>query len=281
MSTSIPLPSPVDPRAVAILERFVRDVARRLPDLLAEVHPTGSALTDDWQPAHSDVDAVFVVCRPVTTVDVGQLAEAHLATQGVNCVDGVYLTQDELAVGPDNVGAAPQAVDGVFTPTQAGGQLNWVTWRERSTAPRGVVDDGGVVSWRDPAGEFTQFDELAQFCKLNLLTYWSGVVDQWQAALDTGRLTDDEVDTYSVVWTVLGPARLVVTIETGEVISKTASGQFAGERWPEYSSLIERAMRSRSGHWESFDVKDARGVVALTRRVVEAGQSALPFKSRA
>ena len=106
MSTSIPLPSPVDPRAVAILERIVRDVARRLPDLLAEVHPTGSALTDDWQPAHSDVDAVFVVCRPVTTVDVGRLAEAHLATQGVNCVDGVYLTQDELAVGPDNVGAA-------------------------------------------------------------------------------------------------------------------------------------------------------------------------------
>lgn len=280
VSTSTTLPWPVDPRAVAILERFVRDVARRLPGLLVEVHPTGSALTDDWQAAHSDVDAVFVVRRPVTAEDADQLIEAHAATQGANCVDGVYLTADQCAAGPDHTAEAPQAVHGVFARTKAGGQLNWVTWRERSTAPHGVADDGGAISWQEPAGGFTQFAELAQFCKDNLSTYWSGVVDQWQSALDTGQLTDDEVDTYSVVWTVLGPGRLIVTIETGEVVSKTASGQFSAERWPEYSGLIERAMRSRSGGRETFDVEDAGAVVLLGRRVVEAGQSAAPFKSQ-
>lgn len=279
MSTSTLQPWPADPRAVAILERFVREVARRLPGLLAEVHPTGSALTDDWQPAHSDVDAVFVVRRSVSTEDADALAEAHAATQGAHCVDGVYLIADELAANPDNVGATPQAVDGVFAPTKAGGQLNWVTWRERSTAPRGVVDDGGAIRWRDPVGGFTQFAELAQFCKQNLATYWSGVVDQWRAALDTGRLTDDDVDTYSVVWTVLGPPRLVVTIETGEVVSKTASGQFAAERWPEHGSLIERALSSRAGGLETFGLPDAAAVVALGRRVVEEGKSAVPVRS--
>ncbi len=279
-SESAGLPE-VNPTALHIVESFVVDVDRRLPGLLAEVYPTGSALTDDWQPANSDVDVVFVVRRPVTSADGAELTQAHAATQSVHTtgrhyVDGVYLTAAELDGGPDRVRTAPQVIDGSFHLAWPHGQLSWVTWREFSTAPRGEVT-AGAVHWHSARGGFTQYAELAQFCRDNLASYWAGIADQWRSALTANQLHDDNVDADSVVWTVLGPARLVCTIANGSVVSKTESGRFAARRWPEYADLIERAVRHRAGDEQCFDVDDVRAFVALVDAVVAASQSETAF----
>lgn len=279
-TTRSDLPRP-DPRALALATRFLSVVAGDAPSLVCRAYLTGSAITGDWQAAHSDIDMVFVVARPVTAVDEAGLSKAHAATRGRNCVDGVYLTEDQLEVGPSGITSAPQVIDGAFTLDRPGGQLNGVTWLELSRAPVARVDNDGTVSWHDPQPLSTDpVPAAAAYSRENLGTYWTGVVDQWQAALDSGELTDERVDTDSVVWTVLGPARLIVTIETGVVISKTASGQFAAERWPQYGRLVERAMRSRAGGQETFDVEDVRAVISLGRLVVEAGRSAVTVTDR-
>lgn len=45
----------------------------------------------------------------------------------------------------------------------------------------------------------------------------------------------------------LGPARLVATIETEKIVSKSAVAAYAAARWPEHTELLHRADVSRSG----------------------------------
>lgn len=138
-------------------------------------------------------------------------------------------------------------------------------------------EPAGAVRWHRPRGGFTQYAELAQFCRNNLTMYWADIADQWRAELVADELHDDDVDADFVVWTVLGPGRLVLTIASGAVVSKTESGRFAARRWPQYADVIERAIRHRAGDHQQFDVNDVRAVVGLVDAVVEAGQSEPAF----
>ncbi|MEJ7688991.1 MAG: nucleotidyltransferase domain-containing protein [Nocardioidaceae bacterium] len=130
-SESAGLPE-VDPAALHIVESFVADVESRLPGLLAEVYPTGSALTDDRQPANSDVDVVFVVRRPVTAADGAELTQAHAATQSVHTTGSTTSTGvphgGGARWGPDQVTTAPQ-VTTAASPGLAARPAVRVTWR--------------------------------------------------------------------------------------------------------------------------------------------------------
>jgi len=80
-----------DPRAQQLAGEFLTLLADLSPSLLDRAYLTGSAITGDWHEAHSEVDMVFVVARPVTAADEETLGKAHAATQGGNCVDGVHV----------------------------------------------------------------------------------------------------------------------------------------------------------------------------------------------
>jgi hypothetical protein len=73
----------------------------------------------------------------------------------------------------------------------------------------------------------------------------------------------------TVRWIALGPIRLVATIETGDVLSKTDAAAFAAERWPEHAALLDRAVRDRAGERQTFTVVDARQAVQLLRACVD------------
>ncbi|MGH3506906.1 MAG: aminoglycoside adenylyltransferase domain-containing protein [Nocardioidaceae bacterium] len=274
----------LDPRVREIAEDFCRRVHAVRPGLVEAVHVTGSALTDDWQPAHSDVDTVFVVARPVDAADAEQLGALHAATardeaERGNPVDGVYLTAAELAAGPDEVAAAPQVVNGVLTLEKPGGQLSWVTWLELGASPVGRVDaTTGAMTWSEPVGVTPEVRaKAAGFSRDNLATYWAGIaeeIDAWLAGPESPDDPDAEVHDSVLTWGVLGAPRLLATIEHGRVLSKSASGDFALQRWPSYTDLICRCQRSRAGQEERFTVRDAHEGLGLLRAVLAAGKAA-------
>lgn len=277
-------PSRLDSRARALVEDFCGRLYDVRPGLVEAVYITGSALTDDWQPLHSDVDVVLQVQRPVDAVDAELLGPLHAATgrdaayRG-NPIDGVYLTASQLAAGPDEVEAAPQVVDGMLLLDKPAGQLCWVTWLELGDSPVGRADPAtGELAWSEPAGVTAEVRaRAADFSRENLATYWATVADQieaWLSGPDSPDDPDAEVPADVVAYGVLGAPRLVATIELGRVLSKTASGDFALGRWPSYADLIRRSQRSRAGQDERFTVRDTHAGLTLLRTVVAAGQAA-------
>jgi hypothetical protein len=273
----------MDPRVRHIVEGFCRHLYGVRPGLVETVYVTGSALTEDWQPLHSDIDVVLIVSRPVSVDDERVLSELHSATarddaHHGNPIDGVYLTAAQLAAGPDKIETAPQVVDGLFVLDKPKGQLNWVTWLELAASPVGRIDpESGEMTWSAPVGTTPDVVEKAAHHSFdNLATYWAGVAEQIETWLAGPEAPEDEaapVPDEAVVWGVLGAPRLLATIEQGRVLSKSESGEFAVTRWPSYTNLIRRCQRSRAGQPVVFTVADVRGCLGLLREVIGTGNS--------
>lgn len=250
------------------LTQFLLEQRRIAPGLVSRAVVTGSASAGDWQPGASDIDVVFVVTRdPVD--DLPALAELHAASDPH--IDGVYLTESEIARGPDIVQTAPQVVEGVLVSALPGAQLSWITWRELESGVQGVVDGGDViwspVSDRHPGAA----EGVVAFSRQNLLDYWQSIGDGVEREL-AERPDDGPVRPETVRWVALGPIRLVATIDTGEVLSKSAAADYAAERWPEHAALLERVVRDRAGERQEFTAADAREALALLRKCVEVAE---------
>ncbi|WP_431220519.1 aminoglycoside adenylyltransferase domain-containing protein [Leifsonia xyli] len=229
---------------------------------------TGSAAAGDWHPGVSDIDVVFVVTRdPVD--DLPALAELHAASDPH--IDGVYLTESEIARGPDVIETAPQVVEGVLVSQLAGAQLSWLTWRELESGVQGVVDGGDVI-WTPVSDRHPRAAEgVVEFSRENLRGYWQDVGDGVERELSE-RPDDGPVRAETVRWVAFGPIRMAATLETGEVLSKTAAASFAAERWPEHADLLDRVVRDRAGERQEFTAQDGREAVALLRKCVAAAE---------
>lgn len=110
------------------LTAFINEHRRLAPGLLDRVVVTESATTSDWWEGTSDIDLVLVIRRAPSQDEMVAPRELHRSTISEGPVDGVYLTEQQLAEGPDTVGAAPQVVEGALDTQARGAQLTWVTW---------------------------------------------------------------------------------------------------------------------------------------------------------
>lgn len=257
------------PPAVAdALTRFLLEQRRIAPGLVSRAVVTGSAVAGDWHPGLSDIDVVFVVTRdPID--DLPALAELHASSEPH--IDGVYLTEAEIARGPDIVQTAPQVVEGVLVSELAGAQLSWITWRELESGVQGIVDGGDVI-WSPVADRHPRTAAgVVAFSRDNLLDYWQRIGDGLEREL-AERPDDGPVRPETVRWVALGPIRLVATIETGNVLSKTAAAAFAADRWPEHAELLERVVRDRSGDRQEFTAGDGREALSLLRKCVAVAE---------
>ncbi|GAA4668187.1 nucleotidyltransferase domain-containing protein [Frondihabitans cladoniiphilus] len=260
------LPEPVARR----LDSFARDHRRIAPDALTRLLVTGSAIAGDWWPGTSDIDVVFVVDRPLTETELDTLRILHAETIPDGPIDGIYLTEEQLAGPPDDLGAAIQVVEGKLTPDLPGSQLTWITWREMETGVETEVTDTGIHAWSASRRRWRGSVEGSQgFSRQNLLDYWAPLGSSAREQLKA-RQDDVPVAASSVVWLALGPPRLLVTITTGEIVSKSAAATFAANRWPEFSDLLLRAVASRAGDQITFTAGDARSAVALLEKCVAA-----------
>lgn len=249
--------------AHTIARGFVAAINAELPGLVRRVYVTGSAGTDDWHHGRSDVDLVVELSREAHAADASVLTRLHAQSRSKTVVDGIYLTTDQLAAGPDAVASAPQSIDGRFALQVSGAQLTWVTWMELEVG-RSLDGDGMEARFDDVAGR------AARASRENLRSYWLPLGRR--AAFRTRLLPPFlPAPASAVAWVTLGPPRLIVTIEDHVVVTKSEAGRFAAQQWPQFAPLLERVLEYRASGQGRFTVADARSALALLRACVERG----------
>ena len=240
----------IDEPARAYLEM----VDRALPGLVRGLYLVGSAALGAWQPGLSDLDTVILTSRPAGAGDLAALAGIHSRKP---LIDGVYVEPALAELWPGDLRAVPFVVNGEFTTGRPCGELTpvlWLTLQRYGITVRGpAVAELGVRV--DPA-------ELHRYNLGNLRGYWAGEAAGIAAAL-TGMDPATVMDAGTVTWCTLGPARLHYTLAHGDIISKSAAGEYLSQLMPEYADLAARAVRWRAGAPEQFTAAD----------LVAAGQS--------
>ena len=229
----VTLPSVVE----EVATRFLDQVDARLPGRVTGLFLHGSLCWGEFF-ATSDVDFVALWDELPTGADLDLLEAAHRATGAgapARPFDGFHCTPATLAAPPTSSAALPVFYQGAFD--RAGTiDVNPVTWHE--LAQRAVVVRGRVPHVH------TDVDELVDFTRHNLDTYWRDVA----AEVD---LVGPEVigaDDGAVVWIVLGAARLHHVLARGEITSKSGAGRHVVDSLdPRWHRVAREALRIREG----------------------------------
>ncbi|QGG93722.1 nucleotidyltransferase domain-containing protein [Actinomarinicola tropica] len=231
------LPDTVRP----VVERFVRLTAEHVPDLVEGVHLVGSTALDDHRDGVSDVDAVVVVHRRPSTVDLDGLRLVHRQLDPPRPFDAIYVLRSDLAADPSQADTVPFAhegevhADGAFEANPA----TWLTLRDHPLTVHGVPLTRDEV-WCDPA-------VVRRWCRENLDGYWTELLQLWRAV--GADMPDDQLTSpYGLAWGVLGPLRLLFTIDTLTTTSKSGAGRWARDRVaPHLGPVVDMALAVRSG----------------------------------
>jgi hypothetical protein len=240
-----------------------------LPGLVTALWITGSAAGGDYRPGRSDVDFVAATSRVPAPDDVAALGALHeqfaAGYPAEPHWDGLYVPAAGLADPPSAEEPAPHAVDGVFGTGPCGlcTPVGWLELRQDGVAVRGPAP-AEVVAAPEPA-------VLTSWLLGNLRGYWTAEADAVEQAL-ASRPEDQPANAYGVTWMVLGAARLLVTLTTGRVVTKTATGRYVAEHFPAYADLAERCVAWRAGEDVQFSNADGYAAAALVRAVVTTAE---------
>lgn len=221
-------------RLVALLERYV-------PDLVTGFHLVGSAVDGDFRPGRSDLDFVAVLSRRASVEDMEALAILHrtYATDPtMPKLDGIWITADDLAAGPDATPDGPTSSDNRFFEV-ARGNRNPVTWAMLPGARTVLGELERTAPWSDP-------ERLKAWVRDNAESYWA----RWhaRAAQPWSRRGLAMLGRSAVMWGVLGISRQHYTVMTGAIASKAAGGEYAlTVTDPRWHPIIDEALRIRRG----------------------------------
>ncbi len=215
---------------------------RHMPGLLKSLNLIGSATDGDFRVGQSDLDFVAVLARSLSEAEVEGLVVVHRLYAGdmtLPRLDGIWVTEGELAAGPDAVPEGPSTADSEFFAVAAGNRnpVTWFNLRDQSRTIVGELDRAGL--WHDPR-------RLLSFTRENVEAYWS----PWHAR--SSRLLSAPglamLGPRALMWGVLGVSRLHYTLATGRIASKFGAGEHAlrtfGPRW---HRIIEESLRIRRG----------------------------------
>lgn len=204
---------------------WINTIDEVAPDILEGVYLVGSIALEDWQPHSSDIDIIAITAEPADDEVSGTLLAAHavfMERMPDSRVDGPFLAWGDLTLAPVGV-TRPWTLDGVFHHDAECFEINPVTWY--TLAAYGV-------SLRGPQPLMLQIpldaDERQRFVRDNANSYWAGVLADLRGAI--GELAPGATLPSSVPeWCLLGATRMLYTVTTGDVASKSAAGSWAAE----------------------------------------------------
>jgi hypothetical protein len=241
------------------VERWLAHHDALAPGLVEGLYLVGSLALGDHQPG-SDVDVVAFTAEPATDDDAALLHAAHLAasSEAGPPIDGPRLAWADVSVPPTPL-HRPWTLDGTFHHDAECFEINPITWFVLATS-------GIAVRGPEPADLSIALDteERRSFVRENVDTYWRALADTLdEAAQDESR---SSFPAEIVTWSVLGVARMLVTARTGQVISKSAAGQWLAAELPAHRAVIDLALAQR---WSATAPSDVdRATVAATADLV-------------
>lgn len=252
-------------RLVALLERYVLD-------LVIGFHIVGSSIDGDFRPGRSDLDFVAVLARRASVEDLEALAILHrtYATDPtMPKLDGIWITADDLAAGPDATPDGPTSNANRFFET-ARGNRNPVTWAMLPGARTVLGELDRTALWSDP-------ERLKAWVRDNAGSYWA----RWHARAGQpwSRLGLAMLGRSAVMWGVLGISRQCYTVATGQIASKADAGEWARAKFDtRWYPILDDALAYRRGKPSAYRNpfarrRDALAFVAMAVDEVIAGRA--------
>jgi hypothetical protein len=233
------------PEAAGAVGAFLEAVDEEAPGFVEGFYLSGSTALDDYRIGRSDIDFVAVSAERPDTAGLAALERGyakHRSKHPRPFFDGIFITWDELAHGPDRL-QGPRAIirDTGFAFSTAGGAGNPVIWH--TLAHHGVRCRGPALCdielWTDPV-------RLSSWTLDNLDDYWRPWVERHRRLFSVRGMIS--LSPWFASWSVLGVSRLHYTLATGEITSKTGAGLYAlrtfSRRW---HPLIEECLANRRG----------------------------------
>jgi hypothetical protein len=225
------------------LRLWLRTFDEVAPGAVEGLYVVGSAALGDWQPGQSDIDIVAVTAEPADEELSGTLRAAHAIYRERHperTVDGPFVAWGDLTVPPAAI-SRPWMLGGAYRHDAECFEINPVTW---FTLVRYGITVRGTELSELPIP--TDLDERIRFVADNSLSYWRSVHRDLAGALH--ELADGATLPSSVAqWCVLGVCRMLYTVTTGDVISKSGAGRWAVtvlER--DLAPTLESVVRMRS-----------------------------------
>ena len=225
------------------------------PRTLEGLYVIGSIALNDWQPSSSDIDIVAITAEPADDFAADALREAHL-TFGQRCpgavVDGPFLAWGDLTLSPQGV-SRPWTLAGAFHHDAECFELNPVTWYTLTNY--GVRVRGPQTADLEIPRDT---EALVRFTLDNARDYWCTVYQEFSAAI--GELgAADTLPSSVPVWCLLGVCRMLYTVSTGDVTSKSVAGGWAAERLGEnYRAACELAVLLRAQPDQAVGIDELR-----------------------
>jgi predicted nucleotidyltransferase len=209
------------------------------PGVVEGLYVVGSVALGDWTP-RSDIDVIAVVADPSDPDLFDDLAAANEVVRGRTgiAIDGPYVAWGDLVVPPMAL-QRPWVLDGEYHVDGESFEINPVTWYTLATY--GVTIRGDAPA---TIGVFLDETERRAFVHENLHTYWRGVGERLAAGVETS--DEQEFGSEVLEWVALGVARMLYTLETGDVASKSAAGTWAAHRFAEFAPVLDAAVTLRA-----------------------------------
>lgn len=274
-------PCAIDPgqEPWVLARRFANRLGDTLGAILRDVVVVGSASLGDWQ-ANSDIDLVCIVERELDSQECDVVSPLHANSKEDygHTIDAMYVTRDGLAKGPDHLPSVVASVAGTLHPESTDGPLNWATWL--NIVQSGVLvppAEDGAMTVVDPSDGGIPVEEEAaregaiRFSCANLDRYWRNRITLSEQ-IYLGSETTHPVSAFEVEWMSLGPARLLATVLTGRIVSKSEGGELAADRFPEFRPHLTQVLASRRGTdatrtWEREDLERSLDLARICVRL--------------
>jgi hypothetical protein len=229
------------PIVAALLEELVSDLRATLGDDLVGIYLCGSYVSGDFDPGVSDLDLVAVTSHDPEKIDLAGLGRTHRAfarrhPDWSDRIETVYIGQDALWSFRASAGRLAVISPGEPFHLREEPPAEWVqNWY--------LVQETGVVLFGPPAASLIPPVAWPEFVAASVRY--------------AGEIASKSLDEFSpgyLAYTVLTMCRAQRTVETGTHGSKQEAAAWAGERSPEWSRLIDAALRCRlSGGTVGFD----------------------------
>ena len=266
-----------------LARRFTNRLADALGDTLRDVVVVGSASLGDWR-ANSDIDLVCVVARGLDSRARDAVSPLHENSKHEygHTIDAMYVTRDGLAKGPDTLRSVVASVAGTLHPESTDGPMNWATWLNIvQSGVRVPLAEAGAMTAVDPrsAGmpieEETARDGAIRFSRANLDQYWRNRITLSEQIYLHNEAAHP-VSTFEVEWMSLGPARLLATVLTGRIVSKSEGGELAADRFPEFRPHLTQVLDARRGAdatrtWSRGDLERSLDLARICVRLGAGG----------
>lgn len=227
-----------------ILNEYLTLLNKQIPNTLEGLYLHGSIALNAYSEGSSDIDFIAVINRPLTELDVKEIANLHKALHQKykeTVMDGCYLLVEDVGKDESEIKNCLYVNEGKIRWSNEG--VNPITWWILKN--KGITILGTSIDTYD----FNVNDKiLNDYILKNMNTYWANRLKARKRYQSMSILLPNKLIDLEVEWSITGMLRQFYTLQEREIVSKVEASKYALKKLPErWHNIIKDAISIREG----------------------------------